>query len=146
MTGEQIKALAKTAYCDDAEFESRWADGDFRTFCAALLHEAANARPEALRSEGWKLVPVIPTPEQVAAAIGVIGMARISSDQYQAIYTAMLNAAPQGPASTGATEPCSVLPAGAAPFRPINEREAEIVAFYEAQLERVSVRSPRGKQ
>lgn len=48
MTGEQIKALAKAAYCDDAEFDSRWQDGDFRTFCAALLHEAMRTQPEEL--------------------------------------------------------------------------------------------------
>lgn len=92
---------------------------------------ALSSIPSEIAPSGCKLVPTIPTVDQIVAAIDVMGLCRLSSDQYQRIYTAMLNAAPQvnpdsssetdrGVSTTADREPAAAAPVSALSATPTN--------------------------
>jgi hypothetical protein len=56
LDAEYVRQIAKEAYCADAEFDKRWTDGDFRTFCKALVFLATNHSARSSSGEPYWLV------------------------------------------------------------------------------------------
>ena len=113
MASEQIKAAEVPEAMGDAEINSlRYLldvddyDPKMMKFASAILrHRDAQWQSTRLRGgvpEGWKLVPVEPTPEMVAAGMEALfnrGPVKKPWDDYVAeMFAAILGAAPQSPA------------------------------------------------
>ena len=93
----------------EQHFSQSFTDRDWRAesatwaaaWKAAKRHEA-QAQPAPIIPEGWKLVPIEPTPEMKTAGIGVEvyqasppSTDSLTWEEAAAIYTAMLAAAPK---------------------------------------------------